>query len=399
FFMFGEVYDADPVKLAPYIRDTDMNSVLDFTFQSSAVSYASGNSAKGLQTLFAGDDRYTTPDSSASALPTFLGNHDMGRVGSFLQNTDAPLERVELANELMFLTRGQPVVYYGDEQGFAGKGGDKDARQTLFATQVDEYANQKLVTGEQAGAVDRYAADAPVYEQIAALSKLRSENPALLDGAQIERYAASGAGVYAFSRVDAADKVEYLVAANNATTAQTVDLTTLTADATYSVLHGDAQPISTDAGAAASITVPALSAVVWKADAAVTAPAEAAPITLAVPAAGAGISGQSAVQAQIADQWAQTSFSWRVVGSDTWHALGTAENTAPRVFHDIRGLDKGTLVEYRAVTTDAAGQHSAASTYASVGNAVSLGATEEQPESDIEMVTVPGSLNSEMGCA
>ena len=24
FFMFGEVYDADPVKLSPYVRDTDM---------------------------------------------------------------------------------------------------------------------------------------------------------------------------------------------------------------------------------------------------------------------------------------------------------------------------------------------------------------------------------------
>ena len=56
FFMFGEVYDADPVKLSPYVRQTDMNSVLDFTFQSAAQSFAKGNSAKGLQKLFAGDD-------------------------------------------------------------------------------------------------------------------------------------------------------------------------------------------------------------------------------------------------------------------------------------------------------------------------------------------------------
>lgn len=398
FFMFGEVYDADPVKLAPYVRDTDMNSVLDFTFQSSAVSYASGNSAKGLQSLFAGDDRYTTPSSSATALPTFLGNHDMGRVGSFLRQTDAPLQRDELAHELMFLTRGQPVVYYGDEQGFTGPGGDKDARQTLFATKVDEYANQNLITGEQAGSVDRYDTDAPLYQHVAALSELRTAHPALATGAQIERYAASGPGVYAFSRVDTADKVEYLVAVNNATSAQTVELSTLTADAAYDVLYGEAQPISTDAGAATTITVPALSAVVWKADAAVTAPAEAAPLTVAAPAAGAGVTGQSPVQADIADQWAQTSFAWRVVGSDEWHALGTAEDTEPRVFHDIRGLAKGTLVEYRAVTTDAAGHHAAASTYASVGNAVALAATEE-PESPIDMVTVPGSLNSEMGCA
>ncbi|WP_341941190.1 pullulanase-type alpha-1,6-glucosidase [Microbacterium sp. LWH10-1.2] len=398
FFMFGEVYDADPVKLAPYVRDTDMNSILDFTFQSSAVSYASGNSAKGLQSLFAGDDRYTTSDSSATALPTFLGNHDMGRVGSFLRNTDSAVQRDELAHELMFLTRGQPVVYYGDEQGFAGTGGDKDARQSLFATQVAEYANQNLITGEQVGSTDRYGTDGELYRSIAALSDLRGAHPALVDGAQIERYTASGAGVYAFSRVDADDRVEYLVAVNNASSAQTVDLKTLTADAGYSAVYGDGAALTTDAGAATSITVPALSAVVWKADRKVTAPAEAAPVTLSVPAAGAGLAGQSAVQATIADQWAQTSFAYRVVGSDEWHALGTAEDTDPRVFHDIRGLAKGTLVEYRAVTTDAAGHHSAASTYASVGNAVTLEQAEE-PESPIDMVTVPGSLNSEMGCA
>ena len=36
----------------------------------------------------------------------------------------------------MFLTRGQPVVYYGDEQGFTGAGGDKDARQDMFASRT-----------------------------------------------------------------------------------------------------------------------------------------------------------------------------------------------------------------------------------------------------------------------
>ncbi|WP_417508995.1 pullulanase-type alpha-1,6-glucosidase [Microbacterium sp.] len=398
FFMFGEVYDADPVKLSPYVRNTDMNSVLDFTFQSSAVGYAGGNSAKGLQSLFAGDDYYTTAASSSTALPTFLGNHDMGRVGSFLGGTDAPLERDQLAHDLMFLTRGQPVIYYGDEQGFAGPGGDKDARQTLFATQVAEYAEQNLITGEYAGSVDRFGTDAPLYAHIAELSALRDAHPALVDGAQIERYAADGAGVYAFSRVGLDEKTEYLVAVNNAASDQTVELTTLTADAGYDVVYGDAATIATDAGAATTITVPALSAIVWKADAAVTAPDEAAPVTVTAPAAGAGLSGQAAVQADTADQWLQTSFSWRVVGSDEWHALGTAEDTTPRVFHDLGGLADGTLIEYRAVTTDAAGNHAAASTYASVGNAVTLTEAEE-PTSTIDSVVIAGSLDSEIGCA
>ncbi|QKJ20700.1 pullulanase-type alpha-1,6-glucosidase [Microbacterium hominis] len=401
FFMFGEVYDADPVKLAPYIRDTDMNSVLDFTFQSAAVSFAAGNSAKGLQSLYAGDDRYTTPDSSATALPTFLGNHDMGRVGYFLQNQTQPLERDLLAHDLLFLGRGQPVVYYGDEQGFAGAapGNDKSARQTLFASQVEEYQNQNLLTGENAGSVDRYATDAPVYAHIADLAALRAAHPALVTGAQIERFAANGPGVYAFSRVDRDEKVEYVIALNNATTAQTVGLATLTRSAGFAPIYGDGAAFSTDASAAASVSVPALSAVVWRADAPVTAPEAPLALTVNAPAPGGALTGQVAVSADVDDAtWAETSFAWRVVGSDQWHALGTAEDTEPRVFHDIRGLANGTLVEYRAVTMDAAGGRAAASTYASVGNAVAL-AVEEQPVSDIDMVTIPGNLNDEMGCA
>ncbi|WP_082543115.1 pullulanase-type alpha-1,6-glucosidase [Microbacterium sp. Root53] len=399
FFMFGEVYDADPVKLSPYVRDTDMNSVLDFAFQSSAVGFAGGNSAKGLQGLFAGDDRYTTPDSSAHALPTFLGNHDMGRVGHFLLNTGEALERDELAHELMFLTRGQPVVYYGDEQGFAGLGGDKSARQTLFASQVAEYADQPLVTGENAGSVDRYDTAAPLYGHISALAALRDEHRALATGAQIERHADSGAGVYAFSRVDRDEKVEYLVAVNNAEEAREVTLTTLTADAAYAPVYGAEAGIASDAAASATVTVPALSAVVYRADRAVTADAAAPAVAVAVPAAGAGLEGQAAVSADVeGDRWIETSFAWRVAGESEWRPLGTAEDTTPRVFHDVAGLARGTLVEYRAVVTDAAGNRSAASTYASVGNAVTLAETEE-PENPIEMVTVPGSHNSELGCA
>lgn len=412
FFMFGEVFDADPAKLSPYVRNSDMNSVLDFTFQSAATAYAKGTGVaakpSGLRTLFAGDDMYTTPDSSATALPTFLGNHDMGRIGYFLAGADA-LPRDELAHELMYLTRGQPVVYYGDEQGFAGTGGDKDARQSLFATETADYANQPLVTGEQLGQVDRYDTDAPLYEHIAALADLRSSHPSLSTGAQIERFVEdAAAGVYAFSRVDRDEKVEYLVATNNATSARTVSIPTLTADASFTPLYGGGDAFTTDAEGVASVTVPALSAVVFTADKEVTAPQQAGELTVTVPEAGAGVTGVAPVGADIADGvWAETSFAWRVVGDDEWHALGTAEDTTPRVFHDTAGLATGTLLEYRAVSTDAAGHRSAGSTYASVGNRVNVSVPEEpeepeEPEpqepTDYEFVSVPGSFNSEAGC-
>ena len=400
FFMFGEVYDADASKLAPYVRRTDINSVLDFAFQSQATNFAAGNSAKGLGQLFASDDLYTTPDSNAYALPTFLGNHDMGRIGYFLKNSSDPLARDELAHELIFLSRGQPVIYYGDEQGFtgAGSGNDQSARQSLFGSQVTEYQDQTLITGETLGSGDRFATNVPLYEHIAELSALRRDNPALSTGAQIERLAETGAGVYAFSRVDRDAKVEHVVALNNSSAAKTVVIPTLTRNAQFTALYGGITGSSNDAGEL-SVSVPALGAVVLRADATVSAPTSAATVALTTPAAGAGVTGLTAVSADVDDNtWQETSFAWRVAGDTEWHALGTAEDTSPRLFHDTRGLATGTLVEYRAVTQDAAGQRAATSTFASIGNAVSLDDTEEPPPG-VDLVTIPGSHNSEMGCA
>ncbi|WP_369371145.1 pullulanase-type alpha-1,6-glucosidase [Promicromonospora sp. Populi] len=405
FFTFGEVFDADAAKTSPYVRRTDMSSVLDFSFQSAATSYASGNSAQRLADLYASDDLYTTPHSSGAALPTFLGNHDMGRVGYMLAAAENPLERDELAHELMYLTRGQPVVYYGDEQGFAGTGGDKDARQSLFATQVDEYANQPLVTGEQAGSVDRYGTDAPLYEHIAALADLRDDHPALATGAQIERYADDGAGVYAFSRVHRDEKVEHLVAANNAAQQRTVTFDALTPGATFAPMYGTDTPVTADADGAVTLTVPARSALVLVADR--TVGADSAGTLAVVPGAsarpGAAMTGVAPVAAGIDDAWAETSFAWRAVGTDEWHDLGTAEDTSPRVFHDVGpdgdALPEGSLVEYRAVTQDADGDRTAASSYASVGVDVSGVVDGPGPDPEIDMVVVAGSHNSEMGCA
>lgn len=405
FFMFGEVYDADPAKLSPYVRRTDMNSVLDFTFQSAASTFARGFSPDTLTQLFAGDDMYTTPTTSASALPTFLGNHDMGRIGYFVAGDGNGLERSQLAHSLMYLTRGQPVVYYGDEQGFIGLGGDKSARQTLFASQVPEYTGQQLLTGETVGSVDRFDTDAPLYDHIAALAALRETTPALQSGAQIER-PVTGAGeesVYAFSRVHRDDKVEHLVAVNNDGAAATVTVDTLTPGAGFTSLLGGHAAVTAGADGTVSLTVPAFSAVVLVADAPVAA--GAADIAVDLPAPGAKLTGVAPVRADVADDvWAETSFAYRVVGSDAWTPLGTAETTSPRVFHDVTGLADGTLVEYRAVSVDAGGTTIAASTYGSVGVAVD-GVVPDDPEepgpgtgrTDIT-VSIPGTLNSELGC-
>jgi len=403
FFMFGEVYDADPALTAPYVRETDMNAVLDFSFQAAAANYAKGLSAAGLRGLFAGDDLYTTPTSNAQALPTFLGNHDMGRIGYAVKDAGDPQARSGLAHSLMYLTRGQPVVYYGDEQGFVGDGdlggGDKDARQSLFATQVDEYADQALLDGTPAGSVDRYDTGAPLYAHVAALADLRASTPALATGAQVERYA--DGPVYAFSRVGD-DDVEHLVALNNAATPATVTVDTLTPGASFTPLLTtsgtgvvDGTPVTADGDGAVTLTVPPFGATVLRAGATVATGDDA--ITLTVPAPGAALEGLAPVAADIAeDVPAATSFAYRVVGGGTWAPLGTAETTTPRVYHDVTDLAPGTLVEYRAVREDAAGARSAASTYGSVGVAVDGVAPPAGPGDTL--VTVPGSHNAAMGC-
>ena len=223
FFMFGEVFDGSPAFQSQYSTTGKLPATLDFGFQGRAVEWVKGKAGTGLRDLFADDDYYTDLDSNAYSLPTFLGNHDMGRAAWMLGGRSEDqavradvLRKVELANALMYLTRGQPITYYGDEQGFIGRGGDKDARQDMFASQTAEYNEDPMLTGER-GSRARFDASAPLYQHIKALAALRAAHPALADGAQVHRYASNDAGVFAFSRIARASRTEYVVALNNAT--------------------------------------------------------------------------------------------------------------------------------------------------------------------------------------
>ena len=97
---------------------------------------------------------------------------------------DELLQRDILAHQLMYLTRGQPVIYYGDEQGFTGAGGDKDARQDMFASKTAQYNDEDVIVGSK-GSRDRYDTSSPLYRSIGQVAALRKAHPALADGAQI----------------------------------------------------------------------------------------------------------------------------------------------------------------------------------------------------------------------
>lgn len=379
FFMFGETYDADPAVTSPYVTQGRLDATLDFPFQDAARSYASqGASPAKLAGVYGQDYRYTTDKANAYEEVTFLGNHDMGRIGSFLAQdnpgaSDAELlARDELANEVMFLGRGNPVVYYGDEQGFTGApGGDKNARQTMFASQVADYLDDDEIGTDRTAASDAYDPQHPLYRTIAALSQLTKAHPALRDGVQTERWTApgDGPGVYAYSRTDTASRDDYLVALNNATTPQKVTVPSgNTAGAAYTGLYGTTGSFTTGDGGSLTVTVPPLQAVVLHAAKPLPKPATAPKLTLTAPAASA--TGTVELSADVSGGGLNRVVFAAQVGNAPWKVLGSADHAPYKVTQVLDAATAaGTPVRYKAVVVDASGRTASATAATVTGTA------------------------------
>ncbi|WP_024757785.1 pullulanase-type alpha-1,6-glucosidase [Streptomyces exfoliatus] len=366
FFMFGEVYSADTTVTAPYVTRGRLDATLDFPFQDAARAFASqGAGADRLARVFAEDYRYTTDKANAYEQVTFLGNHDMGRIGTFLKQdnpnaSDAELlRRARLANELMFLSRGNPVIYSGDEQGFTGAGGDKDARQPLFAAQAADYLDDDQLGTDRTHATDAYDTKHPVYASVAELSRLTKAHPALRDGIQQERLAEGS--VYAFSRTDAKTRTEYLVATNSATTDKTVTVPVDSAD--FRALYGGQGAVATKDGKV-TVTVPALSSLVLKADAPLPAPAAKPTLSLKAPAAGA--TGTVEIGADVTGGGLNRVVFAAQVGNGRWQTLGTADHAPYKVTQHVTAA-AGTALRYKAVAVDSAGRTASATATTTAG--------------------------------
>jgi alpha-amylase len=365
FFMFGEVADSTRPLTSHYTTTDRVQSVLDFPFQAAAQDFAANSgSAEKLSDFFVDDDWYTDADSNAYQLPTFLGNHDMGRIGRFIAvanpgASDAELlSRDRLAHSLMYFSRGNPVVYYGDEQGFTGDGGDQLARQDMFPSQVAEYNDDDLIGTSATTAQSNFDRSQPLYRSIRRLARITRDHPALRDGAQQDRWASEGAGLYAFSRIDRTEQREYVVVLNNSEAAKSAPIPTYATGRRYTRLYGPAgtaQRLRTGAQARLRVTVPALSAVVYESDGRIPASEAAPTIGLDRPAPADEARGRMEVRADVrGDSFYEVTFQARA-GDGDWQSIGTDDNAPYRVFHDVSGLEPGTAVAYRAVVLDNAG--------------------------------------------
>ena len=265
FHIFGEVYDPDPAVTARFTRVDAYPAVLDFPFQKQAVDVASGKvGTDALAKLFDADAVYAQGADTAAILPTFLGNHDMGRVGFFVKqaNPEADdaelLARIKLAHALMMFSRGVPTLYYGDEQGFAGAGGYGNSRQDMWDSQTPVYRDTAPIGGRQPA----YSADAPMYRAIAEMARVRAAEPALRRGRQVVRAYGDEPGLFALSRL-MGDGAEVLVLFNSSTAPVTAQVEVEPTSIRWQALRGDCAPESS-APASVRVSVPPLDYLVCK---------------------------------------------------------------------------------------------------------------------------------------
>ena len=360
FTIFGEAYEYNPFNLMEYVRRNKIQTVLDFPFQAKATEFASGYSnALTLSMLFDKDDYYTSATSSASNLVTFLGNHDVGRVGftigrKRLQPEGQLLPRTNLANALLYFTRGIPAVYYGDEVGMTGSnaGNDQFARQDMFATEIELWKNETRIGGSPIGNGDSFAATntSPVAQYLKEISEIRRTNPALANGIMLTRYSLNS--LFVVSKKDPAENREYIVAFNNSDTDESVEITSATSSGGWQLLLG--QSAAETSSNKVTFTVPALSTVIFKASNSIdVVETKVGKITTALD----DMTGFYQVKAGlVSSDFLSVEFFTRTVGTSKWISNGVDTNAPYSIFLDPLDFAKK-KIEIKAVATNSKGKN------------------------------------------
>jgi len=371
FFLFGEVFDQDPAFLSEFVHRAAMPSVLDFGFQRVARGFASGIDAPAkLRDFYAKDGFYTTPTVNAYGLVTFLGNHDLGRIGCFLSNDvgSAPPEKLLardiLAHALMLFTRGIPVIYYGDEQGFTGKGGDSAAREDMFGSKVADYAREKRIGGGDPSAA-AFNQEHPLYRAIQGMIRVREQNPALERGIQTVRYVDTEPGIFAVSRVDRDRRQEFLVLFNNSDKTKSALIKPYSSNGNWEQAYStdaesikQSRPSSSNDGLA--VTLPPTSCLVLRNSNPID---ETEPIgELRLEASRTSeIDERWEIKAvETADQLVSVAFGVRIKGEADYKFLGTADSPPYRVFPTWDEVPKASELEFKAVARNLFGQETSA---------------------------------------
>jgi glycosidase len=274
FHIFGEVAtgDMDPAHTAVNTRVDKLPSVLDFSFTRAVVDVVSGVAGTDeLAKLFRADPLYEGGAPAALRLPTFLGNHDAGRFPMLMKHfapnvgSDELLRRDMLGHAMLLTLRGVPTIYYGDEQGFVGKGGDQDARQDMFASKVASYNEDKLLGTSTTTAQANFNPQHPLYREISELARIRTSHRALTRGEQLIRFSSDKPGLFAVSRFEPGTGREMLLLFNTSTSPIRQNVRVETRSSRFQTLAGSCPRIASAPGSVA-VELPALGYAVCNAD-------------------------------------------------------------------------------------------------------------------------------------
>jgi glycosidase len=265
FHIFGEVFTdgMDPAHIATNTRVDKVPSVVDYAMRRALLDVVGANAgAEEMAKLFRADPLYEGGANAALQLPTFHGNFDAGRLPFFIRQANPNisdgelLQRVRLANAMLLTLRGVPTIYYGDEQGFVGDGGDQDARQDMFASKVASYNDDRLVGSGSTTAQANFNPDHPLYREIAELARIRTSHKALTRGLQLIRYSQDKPGLFAVSRFEPRTGREMVLLFNTSSEPIRQHVRVETRSRRFEVLSGVC-PLSADAPGTITAELPA----------------------------------------------------------------------------------------------------------------------------------------------
>lgn len=112
FHLMGELWGASVNNTQGHLYTGSMDALIDFDFVSIAQQFVNGNITGSMQKLIQRNDKM----NSTGLLNPYLSSHD---VPGFLYTINN-LDKFKLAVSLQLTSKGQPVIYYGEEIGMTG---------------------------------------------------------------------------------------------------------------------------------------------------------------------------------------------------------------------------------------------------------------------------------------
>ena len=159
---------------------------------------------------------------------------------------------------------------------------------------------------------------------------LRKEHQALRRGVTVHRHSGRDAGILAFSRIDPAERVEYMVVFNTAKETLSAEFESFNADTTYKAIYPEAAAsVTTNTSGLMNVTVPAMDYVIYRADKALPESVEAPVVHLNL-TNGDRISGHIEICALVKENiLAKANFYAKYPGETEWEKIGQDLSPSP----------------------------------------------------------------------